>query len=140
MYRYPKITLAGMLFLYAFSAIGCRENSKPPSATITPHHVVEVAYSPKPTPEEQATLHTDTLYQYEFRTGESGHYKYNYDVVGTDDSGHKIIGNVSMQGKYGAGILLDKDGTEIKVTLEWIGYGELRAEDEAGNVWELEVD
>ncbi|MDR6969298.1 hypothetical protein J2X31_003328 [Flavobacterium arsenatis] len=137
MHRYPKTTLAGILFLMVFSFIACRQER---ASSIAPQPFVEVDYSPVATPAEQATLHTDTVYQYEFRTGESGSYKYNYDVIGTDASGNKITGNVSMQGKYGAGILLDKDGKEIEVTLEWVGHGELRAEDEVGNSWELVVE
>jgi len=139
MYRYPRKThiLAGLLILYTICATSCRESN---TAPIAPQSFVQVAYSPVATPEEEATLHTDTTYQYEFRTGESGHYKYNYDVVGTDSSDNPIRGNVSMQGKYGAGVLLDKSGNEIEVTLEWVDYGELKAEDEEGNVWDLVVE
>lgn len=137
MYRYPKSTLAGILFLYAILATSCRENT---AAPIPPQAEVDVSYSSVAAPEEQATLHTDTVYQYEFRTGESGNYKYNYDVIGTDDLGNPITGNVSMQDKYGVGVLTDEEGNAIEVTLEWVGYGELMAEDEEGNVWELGVE
>lgn len=137
MHLYPRITFAGILFLYATIATGCRENN---TAANIPQAQEEITYSPVATPEEQATLHTDTVYQYEFRTGESGDYKYNYDVTGTDASDNPVRGNGSMQGKYGAGMLLDKEGNEIEVTLEWVGHGELRAEDEEGNVWDLVVE
>lgn len=139
MYRYPKTILIGILFLHALIFISCRQNTAAPGPASV-QSFAKVSYSPTPTPEEQATLHTDTVYQYEFRTGESGNYKYNYDVIGTDHQGNPITGNVSMQGKYGAGVLLDKKGNEIEVTLEWGGYGELKAEDKEGNVWELVVE
>jgi len=137
MYRYPRIVLSGILFLFITIATSCRESNTAPAI---PESFANVSYSPEPTPEEQATLHIDTVYQYEFRTGESGNYKYNYDVIGTDDLGDSITGNVSMQGKYGAGILINHKGKEIEVMLEWVGYGDLKAEDGEGNVWELVVE
>lgn len=136
MYPFTKPTAAGLLCLYVLLAASCRKNDIPTQ----PQPVAEVSYSETPTPAEAPTLHTDTAYQYEFRTGGPSHYKYNYDVTGTDDLGNPITGNVSMQGKYGAGVLVDKDGNEIEVTLEWVDYGELKAEDEEGNLWELEVE
>lgn len=139
MYRYPKSIFAGLLFLYAVVAIGCRETNAAPIPQSRDERV-EVTYSPVPTRSEQATLHVDTAYQYEFRTGESGNYKYNYDVIGIDGQGNPMSGNVSMQGKYGSGILLDHHDNEIEVTLEWVSYGELRAEDNEGNIWDLKVE
>lgn len=140
MYRYPKNILVRILFLYIAIAISCRQTNAAPPATLSEDERVEVTYLPIPTPTEQATLHIDTAHQYEFRTGESGNYKYNYDVIGTDSNGNTVKGNVSMQGKYGAGILLDYQGNEIAIILEWVGYGELRAEDREGNIWELGVE
>lgn len=99
-----------------------------------------VTYAPMPvTQDEVATFHTDSNYQYRFRTGESGSYKYNYNVVGIDDGGNPIKGNVSMQGKNGAGIIILNEN-EIKVTLEWVGYGKLKAHDEHGSTWDMKVE
>lgn len=140
MHRYPKSTLLGLLFLYVAIATSCRETNAIPTIPLSEEERVEVTYSSEPTPAEQPTLHTDTTHQYEFRTGTSGNYKYNYDVIGKDPHGNSVKGNVSMQGKYGAGMLLDYHGNEIPITLEWTGNGVLRAEDNDGNIWDLEVE
>ncbi|WP_264520952.1 hypothetical protein [Flavobacterium sp. N1994] len=88
----------------------------------------------------EETYHTDTTYKYEHRTGTSGDYQYNYDVSGTNQDGDEVTGNVTMQDKYGEGILNDDDGNEIEVKVEWDGYGKLKATDNDGNEYELEAD
>lgn len=133
----PCSTSAVLLLLLVGSFAGCRESNAPHIATIPTQNAQEVA---TPAPEAIATVHTDTVYQYEYRTGDKGEYTYNYDVIGADDTGEPITGNVNMQGKHGTGYLTSKSGKKIKVTLEWVGYGELMAEDEEGNVWELGVE
>lgn len=92
------------------------------------------------TEEETKTIHTDTNYKYEYRTGTAGDYGYNYDVSGYDDSGNEVTGNVSMEDKYGTGYITNSDGDKIDVEVEWTGKGELRASDSDGNVYELTVD
>ena len=88
----------------------------------------------------EQTYHTDTVYKYEHRTGESGDYQYNYDVSGTDENGEDVTGNVSVQDKYGEGTLTDNEGNEIEVEVEWTGYGKLKATDYDGNEYDLDVD
>ena len=88
----------------------------------------------------EETIHTDTTYEYEYRKGESGNYEYNYDVSGTDDNGDEVSGNVSMNGKYGSGTITNSEGEEIEVETEWIGKGVLKATDNDGNEYELNVD
>lgn len=88
----------------------------------------------------EETYHTDTTYKYEHRTGELGDYQYNYDVSGTNNNGHELTGNVTVQDKYGKGTLTDNQGDEIKVEVEWTGYGKLKATDTKGNEYELDVD
>lgn len=90
--------------------------------------------------EAQQTYHTDTTYKYEHRTGESGDYQYNYDVSGTNGNGEQVSGNISVQDKYGSGILIDDDGNEIAVDVEWTGQGKLKGTDYDGNEYELDVD
>lgn len=84
--------------------------------------------------------HTDSNYKYEFRTGTSGNYEYNYDVNGSDYDGNSVSGNVDVKGKYGSGTIEDEDGNTKDVDVEWIDYGTLEATDEDGNTYELEVD
>lgn len=86
------------------------------------------------------TYHTDSDYKYEYRTGNSGSYEYNYDVNGTDYDGNDISGNISVSGKYGEGTIEDANGDERDVEVEWVRYGVLEATDEDGNTYELEVD
>lgn len=99
MYRYLKITLAGILFLYTAILINCLDNNSLPTI---PQTAEQVAYFPEPTPQEKTTFYTDITHQYEFWTGESSDYEYNYNVIGTDRLGNLTTPKVSM-GKYGAG-------------------------------------
>jgi hypothetical protein len=83
--------------------------------------------------------HQDTTYQYEYRTGESGEYQYNYDVTATDFDGNELEGNINVEGKCGKGTITDLEGNEIEITTEWIGYGKLLAIDDDGNEYKLQV-
>jgi len=91
------------------------------------------------TPEEAKTYHNDTHHQYEYRTGKPGHYEYNYDVSGYNAIGDSVSGNINIEGKYGAGILVNGTDGEIEITTEWIDYGELKAVDKKGNEYYLQV-
>lgn len=84
--------------------------------------------------------HTDPDYKYEYRTGSSGNYEYNYDVSGTDYDGNGVYGNIDMQGKYGSGYVENDNGEEIYLDVEWVDYGVLEGIDEDGNSYELGVD
>ena len=83
--------------------------------------------------------HEDTTYQYEYRTGESGDYQYNYHVIATDVDGNELEGNINVEGKYGKGTITDLDGNEIEITTEWIGYGKLLGKNDDGNEYEIVV-
>lgn len=96
--------------------------------------------SPTTKVDEPETIHTDSIYQYEYRKGESGNYEYNYNVSGTDDNEDEVSGNVSMNDNYGSGTITNSSGEEIEVETEWIGKGILKATDDDGNEYELEVD
>ncbi len=87
-----------------------------------------------------SSYHADPDYKYEYRTGTSGNYRYNYDVNGSDPDGNDVSGNISVSGKYGEGIIEDANGDERDVDVEWVRYGVLEAIDEDGNTYELEVD
>jgi hypothetical protein len=92
------------------------------------------------TQDEIETLHVDSTYKYEYRTGSSGDYGYNYDVSGYEENGNDVNGNVSMEDKFGTGTIKNSEGEEVEVEVEWIGKGELRATDSDGNEYELTVD
>ncbi|MCG2611811.1 hypothetical protein LZZ90_09875 [Flavobacterium sp. SM15] len=91
-------------------------------------------------PQDDPTYHVDEEHKYEYRTGTSGDYEYNYDVVGHDSNGDDVSGNVSMNGKYGTGTITTPDGDEVDVDAEWVDYGKLKATDENGNEYELEAE
>ena len=107
----------------------------------------EIAKPQKLVPEsaEEITIdsitnhHEDTTYQYEYRTGESGDYQYNYNVIATDVDGNELEGNINVEGKYGKGTITDLEGNEIEITTEWIGYGKLLGKDHDSNEYEILV-
>jgi len=96
-------------------------------------------YSPVPKMEQEQTVHTDTAYEYEKRTGTSGHYEYTYEVFGEDANGNKVTGIIEIEGRTGTGILEDANQKSHKITVEWVGYGLLKATDKKGNEYELTV-
>lgn len=96
--------------------------------------------APDLTKEELKTVHKDTNYKYEYRTGKSGDYEYNYDVSGTDNEGNKVSGTVYVNGKYGNGTINNANGEGVEVETEWIGKGVMKAKDSQGNEYKLEVD
>jgi hypothetical protein len=89
---------------------------------------------------ESETVYTDSTCKYEYRNGHAGHYQYNYDVSGEDSQGNQITGNVSMQDKYGIGVIIVADRKELEIEAEWVGNGLLQVTDAQGNEYELKVD
>jgi hypothetical protein len=122
------------LFLAVLLLAACRNNQESIPQQ-EPEHFI-----PHTEAVAERTYHTDTTYKYEHRTGESGDYQYNYNVSGTNDKGEEVTGNVSVQDKYGTGIITGDSGNEIEVEVEWDGYGKLKATDDDGNEYELDVD
>lgn len=92
------------------------------------------------TPAPDVTIHTDSNYKYEYRTGGPGDYTYNYDSSATDSNGNVMDANITMNGKYGTGVVVDENGNEKEVDVEWTGYGEAEATDSDGNAYEIEVE
>jgi hypothetical protein len=91
------------------------------------------------TPEEAKTYHRDTVYEYEYRTGTSGHYEYQYQVHGLNEAKDSINGLINIKGKYGAGILIDNNQDTLAVKVEWIDYGVLKGKDQQCRYYELRV-
>jgi len=92
------------------------------------------------TPEEAKTYHKDLKHKYEYRTGTSGNYEYNYVVKGLDQIGDSVSGIININGKYGAGTIINKDKETIDIQVEWIDYGKLKGHDDDGNLYKLEAD
>lgn len=128
-----KITFNFIMLLSLSLLLGCQQKEMPRQNELP--DTTELL-----TEEEQSTTHTDTHYKYEYRTGNSGDYGYNYDVSGYDIEGNDVTGNISMEDKYGTGTITKSDGEEVAVEVEWVGYGELKATDSDGNEYELTVD
>jgi hypothetical protein len=91
------------------------------------------------TPEEAKTYHKDLKYQYEYRTGTSGNYEYNYEINGLDQEGDSVLGTINIKGKYGAGTIINKDKKNIDIQVEWVDHGKLKGTDEVGNNYQLEA-
>ena len=125
-----------MRYLISFSGllglIGCTDNSTP--LNFTYHHSSGQPNNIK------NSQHTDPNYKYEYRTGSSGDYEYNYDVSGYDENGNPVEGNIDVSKHGGSGYIQDKDGNEKSIDVEWTGKGELEGTDKDGNSVELEVD
>ncbi|WET01704.1 hypothetical protein [Flavobacterium sp. YJ01] len=126
-----------LLLLFTFS---CKKASAPPPSQINSFYKEVVTADDRKTitPEEAKTYHVNTSYKYEYRTGNPGHYEYNYDVKGINTAGDSVFGNINVQGKYGAGILKDTI-SEVEINTEWIANGKLKALDKRGNEYNLIV-
>lgn len=126
------------LLLFIFS---CKRASAPPPPKINSFYKLTVTADDRKTitPEEAKTYHVNNTYQYEYRTGDPGHYEYNYDVKGINSKGDSVHGNINVQGKYGAGILIADTIADIEINTEWISYGKLKASDKEGNEYQLIV-
>jgi hypothetical protein len=132
------------LFLFLlFTFYSCEKASAPPPELPEINSFYKSAITADDrktiTPEEAKTYHVNKTYQYEYRTGNPGHYEYNYDVKGIDLSGDSVYGNINVQGKHGAGILTSDTVAEIEINTEWVSYGKLKATDKKGNEYQLIV-
>jgi hypothetical protein len=129
-----------ILFLLLVT-LSCRKASAPPPPEINSFlkQVITPDDRKTITAEEAKTYHVNDTYQYKYRTGDPGQYEYNYDVKGINIDGDSVFGNINVQGKYGAGILLGDTIPDIKINTEWVSYGKLSATDLNGNKYQLIV-
>ncbi|MDR7212652.1 hypothetical protein [Flavobacterium piscis] len=135
--------LKNYLTLFLFLGIlSCKKAESPPPAQINSFYKEVITADDRKTitPQEAKTYHVDKTFQYEYRTGTSGNYEYNYDVKGLDAKGDSVYGNINVQGKYGAGILNAENFRDIDINTEWVAYGKLKATDKNGNEYDLIVD
>jgi hypothetical protein len=117
----------------------CRNEKLDTKTDVTPNPF----YAPSTVleePEAEPTYHEDTTTQYEYRIGKSGEYTYNYDVIGEDNKGNKVSGNITIKDKYGNGKLSNLNGASFEVNAEWIGYGKLLAKDKNENEYLLKAE
>ena len=92
------------------------------------------------TDEKAVNYHENANYKYEYRRGNSENYEYNYDVLGYDENGNEVSGNITMEGKFGAGKITDTNGTKKEVEAEWYDHGKIKAVDENRITYKLTVD
>lgn len=81
--------------------------------------------------------HYDPHYMYNYRTGITGNYIYNYNVE--DMGGSGVYGDCDMTGKYGDCTIVNEYGNEIQAEAEWIRNGVMIVTDEDGNEYEMEA-
>lgn len=130
-----------ILFL-VFLTLSCKKASVPPPSLQSNSFYKQIITADDRktiTQEEAKTYHVNKTYQYEYRTGNPGHYEYNYDVKGVNSKGDSVCGNINVQGKYGAGILIGDTVADTEINTEWISYGKLKAKDLKGNEYQLIV-
>ena len=127
----PKQLFSFSVLAIVLSLLGlsCKQKEQKPS-NFLPQNTENL------TQEEKQTLHTDTTYKNEYRTGISG----NYDVSGFDTKGKEVSGSVYMEDKQGVGTLTISGGEEIEIAVEWVGHGKLLAKDKQGKEYKLTVD
>ncbi|MFH6934760.1 hypothetical protein [Flavobacterium sp. FlaQc-30] len=127
--------------LFAIILFSCKKASAPPPPQINSFYKTVITADDRKTitPEEAKTYHVDDVYQYKYRTGNPGHYEYNYDVKGIDTKGDSVFGNINTEGKYGAGILMLDTISNIEINTEWVSHGKLKACDKKGNEYLLIV-
>lgn len=130
------------ILLLLFLLFSCKKaDAPPPLPQVNSFYKTVITADDRKTitPEEAKTYHVNTTYKYEYRTGNPGHYKYNYDVKGINSSGDSVFGNINTEGKYGAGMLKNDTLGEVDIDTEWVSNGKLKALDKKGNEYHLVV-
>lgn len=67
-------------------------------------------------------------------------YEYSYHVIGNDQNGNLVVGNIYIKEEIGTGFITNNYGEKINVEVKWISYGKLKATDYNGNEYELKVE
>jgi len=130
-----------LLSFFLVTIVSCKKAAAPPPQKINTFYKELITSDDRKTitPEEAKTYHVDDVYEYKYRTGNSGHYEYNYDVKGINSVGDSVFGNINVSGKYGAGILKNDSIADLEINTEWISFGKLKATDKKGNEYQLIV-
>lgn len=130
------ITNKVLLIFLLFTFINCRKNDE--EKKYVEQEKIRTFVEVPPT--NDVTFHKDTINEYEYRTGTSGDYKYNYNIFGVDNEGNEVLGNVTVDGKYGNGIIVNKNDNKINIDVKWVGHGKLKGIDSDSIEYQLEVD
>jgi hypothetical protein len=130
-----------LISFFLITIVSCKKAAAPPPQKINTFYKEVITADDRKTitPEEAKTYHVDNVYEYKYRTGNSGHYEYNYDVKGINCTGDSVFGNINVEGKYGAGILINDSIVDLEINTEWISFGKLKATDKKGNEYQLIV-
>ena len=137
-----------LLLLILFFFLSCRETNQEPlkspqeqiqsfytqEDTILPNDIEEI------TEVEKKTYHVDSKYEYNYRTGISDHYEYNYDIIGKDSLGNEVKGNINISGKYGAGKIINEKGEKKDIFVRWIENSKLAGKDRDSLAYEFVVE
>lgn len=130
-----------IFLIFLLGIFACKRADAPPPPKI--NTFVESSITPDDrktiTVEEAKTYHIDSKRKFKYRTGNPGHYEYNYNVKGIDIKGDSVFGNINTEGKYGAGILESDSIEELQIKTQWVDYGKLKATDNQGNEYQLIV-
>lgn len=140
-----KIALLGFVLLMIISACGKNDHQQRQRYYLETDEISESNENPDAIDAanilnklpESNNYHTDTQYKYEYRTGYSGDYTYNYDMEDTSDS--SITANCTMSGKYGSCEIEDGNGDTLVGEAEWVSYDLMQVTDENGAVYEMET-
>ncbi|MEZ7507141.1 hypothetical protein [Flavobacterium sp. Arc2] len=65
--------------------------------------------------------------------------QYLQKVIGTDENGDNVHGNINIEGEIGLGTLINKDAIAIEIVVEWNGKNKLLATDSQGYKYNLKV-
>lgn len=130
-----------LILFIVLLTLSCKKTAAPPPPQKNSFYKEVITADDRKTitPEEAKTYHVNDTYQYEYRTGNPGHYEYNYDVKGVNIKGDSVFGNINIEGKYGAGILKSDSIKDLEIKAEWVDYGKLKATDLHGNEYNLIV-
>jgi len=137
-----------LLLIIPFLFLSCREtNQAPPKTqqeqiqsfyaqedTILPDDIEEI------TEVEKKTYHVDSKYEYNYRTGISDHYEYNYDIIGKDSLGNEVKGKINISGKYGAGKIINEKSEKKDIFVRWIENSKLVGKDRDSLAYEFVVE
>lgn len=65
--------------------------------------------------------------------------KYDYSVVGINDDGEKIVGEINLEGSSGEGKIINSYSENIEIVVESFGKGNVLATDIYGNEYLLKI-
>jgi hypothetical protein len=87
------------ILLLLFTFYSCEKAAAPPPPQINTFYKPVITADDRKTitPEEAKTYHVNKTRHYEYRTGNSGNYEYNYDVKGINSVGDSVFGNINVQ-------------------------------------------